>query len=101
MDLSKPKPEDEQEVNVHTHPTILAMMAKEKQAELLKEARGHRRADPYRDDRSSVIRRTGDRIMIALADAFIALGRQMKKGRTINGDRLVEARASCRSDEHP
>lgn len=89
---------------MHTHPTILAMIIKARQAELLNDARRHRPANPYRDHRPSpirrlFIRRLFNRIVIAVADALIAIGTYLKNNRNIRGDHRVEAHAACRTDK--
>ena len=80
---------------MHTHPTILAMIIKARQAELHNDARRYRPADPYRDHRRSHSRRLFDRIVIIVADLLIAIGTHLKTSR----DHLEEARASCSTDK--
>ena len=96
MVRSDNKQTNEQEVDVHTHPTTLAMIIKARQAELLHDARGNRYADPYRVPRPTLIRRWFNRIVISVANMLIAIGMQLKRSRVINETHLVDAHASCR-----
>ena len=84
---------------MHTHPTILAMIIKARQAELLNDARRIRYADLYWDRRPWFIRRLFDRIVIAVADALIVIGTRLRNSRANRRDHLVEAHASCRTDK--
>ena len=84
---------------MHTHPTILALIIKARHAELLNDARRNRIANPYRDHRPSPIGRLFNRTVIIVADALIAIGTHLKNSRAISSDRIVKARASCRTDK--
>ena len=99
MVRSENKQTNEKEVDVHTHPTTLAMIVKARQAELLNDARGNRYADPYRVRRSTLIGRMFTRTVISVADTLIAIGTQLKKSRVINESNLMDARVSCHIDK--
>ena len=98
---SENKQTNEQEVDVHTHPTTLAIIIKARQAELLNDARGNRYADPYQVRRPTMIRRLFNQAVLTVADMLIAIGTQLKRSRVINEAQLVDAHASCHTEKLP